>query len=79
MALNARERAGVVTSIPNTPPAPLTPKNRTQKPPQPMTDRRTEVAYCHIHHGGLIGKDSAALYTGGWASAGLEWHHVRAH
>ena len=35
----------------------------------------TEVAYNHIHHGGLIGKDSAALYTGGWNTAGLEWHH----
>jgi hypothetical protein len=40
-----------------------------------MAGRKTEVAYCHIHHGGLIGKDSAALYTGGWATAGLEWHH----
>ena len=34
-----------------------------------------EVAYNHIHHGGLIGKDSALLYTGGWSAAGLHWHH----
>eukprot|EP01043_Picozoa_sp_COSAG02_P045522 COSAG02_NODE_4171_length_5675_cov_2.909254_1_plen_741_part_00 len=65
--------AGVVTHIPNTPPAINT--NHTQLPPQPMADRHTEVAYCHIHHSGLIGKDTAALYTGGWDTAGLEWHH----
>lgn len=67
--------AGVVTSIPNTPPKPLKPAGGTQHPPQPMKGRKTEVGYCHIHHGGLIGKDSAALYTGGWVTAGLEWHH----
>jgi hypothetical protein len=71
--------AGVVTSIPNTPPKPLVPANATQKPPQPMAGRKTEVAYCHIHHGGLIGKDSAALYTGGWDTSGLEWHHSWIH
>ena len=65
--------AGVVTNIPNTPPAINT--NRTQLPPQPMAGRHSEVAYCHIHHSGLIGKDTAALYTGGWDTAGLEWHH----
>jgi hypothetical protein len=65
--------AGVVTKIPNTPPAINT--NRTQLPPQPMAGRHSEVAYCHIHHSGLIGKDTAALYTGGWDTAGLEWHH----
>jgi hypothetical protein len=52
--------AGVVTNIPNTPPKPLKPPNATQKPPQPMATRHTEVAYNHIHHGGLIGKDRYA-------------------
>lgn len=68
--------AGVVTSIANTPPAA---QNGTQNPPMPMAGRNLEVAYCHIHHGGLIGKDSAALYTGGWSSAGLHWHHNWVH
>ena len=47
----------------------------TQLPPQPMAGRHTEISYNHIHHSGLIGKDTAALYTGGWDTAGLEWHH----
>ena len=51
----------------------------TQLPPQPMAGRHTEISYNHIHHSGLIGKDTAALYTGGWDTAGLEWHHNWVH
>ena len=60
--------AGVTTHIPNTPPA----KDPNAPPPvpQPMFNRSMIVSHNHIHHGGLIGKDSALLYTGGWTSAG---------
>ena len=68
--------AGVTTYITNTPPAA---QGKPQPPPQPMAGRDLEVAFCHIHHGGLIGKDSAALYTGGWNAAGLHWHHNWVH
>ena len=62
--------AGVVTGIPNTAPGP------PQLPPMAMRGRRLTVAYSHIHHGGLIGSDSALLYAGsGWGTAGLHWHH----
>ena len=69
--------AGVVTKIPNTLPVNLT----TDPPPhpQPMEGRFLEVAYSHIFAGGLVGMDTAALYTGGWTSAGLEWHHNWVH
>ena len=65
--------AGVVTSIPNT--APHASPDAPQEPPQPMAERFLEVAYSHIAYGGRVGMDTAALYTGGWASAGLHWHH----
>lgn len=68
--------AGVVTSIANSLPHK---SGEPQKPPEPMARRHLEVAYCHIYHGGLIGKDSAALYTGGWSAAGLHWHHNWVH
>ena len=68
--------AGVVTNIPNTPPAP---QNGTQRPPKPMAGRFLEVSHCHIHDGALIGKDAALLYTGGWNAAGLVWHHNWVH
>ena len=64
--------AGVITNIPNSPPAP---KGQPQKPPLPMAHRHLEVAHTHIYRGGLVGKDTALLYTGGWNAAGLEWHH----
>ena len=64
--------AGIVTGIPNT--APSSP-GEPAPVPQPMSNRYLEVSYCHIHHGGLIGMDTAALYTGGWNSAGQHWHH----
>ena len=64
--------AGVVTGIPNS--LPSSPGEPIPIP-QPMANRYLEVSYCHIHHGGLIGMDTAALYTGGWRSAGSHWHH----
>ena len=67
--------AGVVTTIPNSPPN----SSRHQLPPQPMADRTLRVAFTHIHHGGLIAKDSAALYTSGWEAAGVEWDHNWVH
>jgi len=68
--------AGVVTSIPNQLPHAA---GEPQKPPYSMVNRWLEVSHCHIHHAGLIGKDTAALYTGGWASAGLIWRHNWVH
>lgn len=68
--------AGVVTHIPNTPPAA---PGKPDPVPQPMEGRHLEVSYCHIHHGGLVGMDTAALYTGGWNAAGLHWHHNWVH
>lgn len=62
--------AGVVTTIPNT-----VPNSSHQLPPQRMAERHLRVAYTHIHHGGLIAKDSAALYSSGWETAGVEWDH----
>eukprot|EP00041_Stephanoeca_diplocostata_P019511 m.422045 g.422045 ORF g.422045 m.422045 type:complete len:441 (+) comp21323_c0_seq3:166-1488(+) len=64
--------AGVVTDIPNQTPYP-------PRPPLPMAGRYASVSYSHIFNSGLIGKDTAALYTGGWNSAGLEWHHNWVH
>jgi hypothetical protein len=64
--------AGVVTQVPNTPPAQ---QGQPQKPPLPMANRWLEVSNSHITRGGLVGKDTALLYTGGWSSAGLHWHH----
>ena len=60
--------AGVVTTIPNSPP-----NSSHQLLPQPMADRNLRVAFTHIHHGGLIAKDSAALYSSGWETAGGEY------
>ncbi len=65
--------AGVVTSIPNT--LPHASADAPQQPPQPMGERFLEVAFSHIAYGGLVGMDTAALYTGGWNAAGLHWHH----
>jgi len=68
--------AGITAQIPNTPPsAPGEP----DPVPKPMNGRRLEVSYTHIYRGGLVGKDTAALYTGGWKSAGLHWHHNWVH
>jgi hypothetical protein len=39
----------------------------------------TEVAYSHILQGGTIGKDTSALYTSYWSSAGTRWHHNWVH
>ena len=71
--------AGVVTNIPNTKPTQQGLNPPPQPPPQPMAGRRLEVSFTHIHHGGMIGMDTAALYTGGWSSAGLHWHHNWVH
>ena len=43
--------------------------------PRNMKGRNLEVRYSHIHHGGLIGMDTALLYGGGWSTAGMKWHH----
>ena len=64
--------AGVVAHLPNTLPAGL---NATQPPPEPMAGRRLEISYTHIFNGARVGEDTAALYSGGWAAAGQEWHH----
>eukprot|EP00039_Didymoeca_costata_P024314 m.10005 g.10005 ORF g.10005 m.10005 type:complete len:696 (+) comp4179_c0_seq1:2-2089(+) len=66
--------AGVLSDIPNT-----TPQESNTTGPMPMQDRYLEVSYTHIHHSGLVGEDTAALYTGGWASAGQHWHHNWVH
>ena len=68
--------AGVVTYLPNVPPAQ---PGGQQKPPQPMAGRRLEVAYTHIFNGARVGEDTAALYSGGWAAAGVVWHHNWVH
>lgn len=68
--------AGVITTLPNTRPAG---QGQPQPPPQPMAGRWLEVAYSHISGGGLVGKDTALLYTGGWGAAGTHWHHNWAH
>eukprot|EP00730_Choanoeca_flexa_P019244 TRINITY_DN9393_c0_g2_i2.p1 TRINITY_DN9393_c0_g2~~TRINITY_DN9393_c0_g2_i2.p1 ORF type:complete len:525 (+),score=100.84 TRINITY_DN9393_c0_g2_i2:100-1575(+) len=39
------------------------------------TAKYSEVAYTAIHHGGRVGKDTAALYSGGNATVGSVWHH----
>jgi hypothetical protein len=67
--------AGVVTSIPNTPPNDVQPSNKTPPVPMPMSGRHLDVSYCNIHHGGMVGLDTAGLYSGGWSTAGLYWHH----
>jgi hypothetical protein len=67
--------AGVVTSIPNTAPNGPQPSNKTPPVPMPMASRHLDVSYCHILHGGMVGLDTAALYSGGWKAAGLDWHH----
>ena len=54
--------AGVVTSIPNTPPT--YPNASTPPVPEPMNGRYLSVDHTHIHHGGLVGMDTALLYTG---------------
>eukprot|EP01065_Artemidia_motanka_P043811 TRINITY_DN6134_c0_g1_i1.p1 TRINITY_DN6134_c0_g1~~TRINITY_DN6134_c0_g1_i1.p1 ORF type:complete len:682 (+),score=158.36 TRINITY_DN6134_c0_g1_i1:78-2123(+) len=73
--------AGVVVNIPNTPAASTQPPppGVPQPVPKPMAGRHLEVSYTHIHHGGLVGLDTALLYTGGWQSAGLHWHHNWVH
>lgn len=68
--------AGVVTSLPNSPPAR---PGEAQQPPQPMASRWLELAHTHIFHGARVGEDTAALYSGGWAAAGQEWHHNWVH
>ena len=68
--------AGVVTHLPNTPPAQA---GKPQQPPQPMAGRWLEVAHTHIFHGARVGEDTAALYSGGWAAAGQVWHHNWVH
>jgi hypothetical protein len=68
--------AGVVAHLPNVPAAG---PNETQRPPQPLAGRRLEVSHTHIFHGARVGEDTAALYSGGWAAAGQEWHHNWVH
>ena len=72
VTVNDFGNAGVTTHIPNVPPS-------AHPVPQPMAERRLEVSYTHIYRGGLVGKDSAALYTGGWSCAGVHWHHNWVH
>ena len=67
--------AGITSGIPNTPANDTQPSKLPPPLPQPMRGRRAEVAHCHIHHGGMVGLDTAALYSGGWHTAGLDWHH----
>eukprot|EP00039_Didymoeca_costata_P007200 m.97269 g.97269 ORF g.97269 m.97269 type:complete len:803 (+) comp13586_c2_seq1:247-2655(+) len=47
--------------------------------PMPAEMRSVLVAYCDIHHGGLVSEDNAGLYTGGWESAETVWHHNTIH
>ena len=47
-----------------------------QIPPYPYDARhRVRLSYSDIYRAGLIGKDTAALYTGEWTAAGNIWHH----
>ena len=62
--------AGVVTAIPNSPPAA---NGRPQTPPQSLAGRKLVVAHSHIFNGARVGEDTAALYSGGWNAAGQEW------
>lgn len=39
----------------------------------------SSASFNHIHHGGLIGLDHAALYSGGWNASGIVWHHNWVH
>ena len=67
--------AGITSMIPNTPANDTQPSELPPPVPQSMAGRKAQVAHCHIHHGGMVGLDTAALYSGGWNTAGLEWHH----
>ena len=71
--------AGITSNIPNTAANDTQPSALPPPVPQPAAGRHAQVAHCHIHHGGMVGLDTAALYSGGWSTAGLEWHHNWVH
>mmetsp|Transcript_28422 Transcript_28422/g.58153 ORF Transcript_28422/g.58153 Transcript_28422/m.58153 type:complete len:694 (-) Transcript_28422:285-2366(-) len=65
--------AGIVTKIPNTP------ASQPDPVPQPMAERWLDVSFTHVFNGGLVGKDTSGMYTLGWDSAGVIWHHNWVH
>jgi len=62
-----------VTKIPNTP------ASQPDPVPQPMAERWLDVSFTHVFNGGLVGKDTSGMYTLGWDSAGVIWHHNWVH